>query len=123
MATNARIPTVAAEEVDLSTIRVVVIVPELTMKKSLFSKEPTKNCKVNVKPDTRSLEVTADIEEKGDKVIKYAYKANKLPGDIVPDNCKTEYKKGQVIVFLKKSEECSWAVQLSKSGLDQDPDA
>lgn len=44
---------VAAEEVDLTSIRVVVIVPELTMKKSLFSKEPTKNCQVNVKPNAR----------------------------------------------------------------------
>lgn len=38
----------------------------------------------------RTLEVTVDIEEKGGKVIKYAYKANKLPGDIDPDGCKTE---------------------------------
>ncbi|XP_011420572.2 uncharacterized protein [Magallana gigas] len=123
MATDTRIPTVAAEEVDLTSIRVVVIVPELTMKKSFFSKEPAKNCQVNVKPNARTLEVTVDIEEKGGKMIKYAYKANKLPGDIDPDGCKTEYKKGQVIIFLKKKEETSWAVPLSKNGLDQDPDA
>ena len=48
----------------------------------------------------RSLEVTADIEEKGGKVIKYAYKANKLPGDIVPDNCKTEVRIIPVHVYL-----------------------
>jgi hypothetical protein len=36
------------------------------------------------------LEVTADIKEKDGKVIQYAYKANKLPGDIEKANCKTE---------------------------------
>ncbi|XP_062568181.1 uncharacterized protein LOC134230399 [Saccostrea cucullata] len=123
MATDTRIPTVAAEEIDLTTVRVVVIVPELTLKTKVFgAKEPSKNCKVEVKPETRSLQFTAEIEEKGGKVIKYEYKANKLPGDIEP-NCKPEFKKGQVILNLKKKEESSWAVQLSKNGLDQDPDA
>lgn len=37
----------------------------------------------------RSLQVSVDIKEKDGKVIKYAYKANKLPGDI-DTNCKTE---------------------------------
>lgn len=44
----------------------------------------------------RTLEVTVDIEEKGGKVIKYAYKANKLPGDIDPDGCKTEASTNRV---------------------------
>lgn len=44
----------------------------------------------------RTLEVTVDIEEKGGKVIKYAYKANKLPGDIDPDGCKTEASRHRV---------------------------
>ncbi|XP_048731215.1 uncharacterized protein LOC125648280 [Ostrea edulis] len=122
MATDTRIPTVAAEEIDLSTVRVVVIIPELTVKSPLFgAKEPSKNCTVEITPETRSLQVSVDIKEKDGKVIKYAYKANKLPGDI-DTNCKTEYKKGQVILILKKKEEYSWAVQLSKSGLDQEPD-
>lgn len=45
---------------------------------------------------SRTLEVTVDIEEKGGKVIKYAYKANKLPGDIDPDGCKTEASRHRV---------------------------
>lgn len=45
---------------------------------------------------SRTLEVTVDIEEKGGKMIKYAYKANKLPGDIDPDGCKTEASRHRV---------------------------
>lgn len=46
--------TVAAEEIDLSTVRVVVIIPELTVKSPLFgAKEPSKNCTVEITPETR----------------------------------------------------------------------
>jgi hypothetical protein len=54
--------TVAAEEIDLSTVRVVVIVPELTVKSPLFgSKEPTKNCTVKIELEERYIAALTSI--------------------------------------------------------------
>ena len=113
---------VTAEEIDLTTIRSVVLIPDLEVSLKLFgAAKPKKNVTVTTKFETNSLEVTA-VVTKNEKENKFRYSVKKLPGDIVPEKCKTEYKRGQVILNLHKAEESSWAVQLSKRGLEQAED-
>ncbi|VDI28305.1 Hypothetical predicted protein [Mytilus galloprovincialis] len=117
-----RIPTVTAEEIDLTTIRAVVIIPDLEVTSKVFgAAKPKKNATVVPKFENNSFEVTAVVKKK-EKENKFRYTVKKLPGDIVPEKCKTEYKKEQVILLLHKAEESSWAVQLSKRGLEQAED-
>ncbi|OWF52399.1 uncharacterized protein LOC110447869 [Mizuhopecten yessoensis] len=122
---QTRTPTVVAKDKDLSTAEVQVLIPGLQVKKTMLlvgSKKPKEDvCTVDVKLEESSLEVTADIKDKKGKVTKYRYKANKLPSIIDKEACSVSYEKEKVIISLKKQEEYSWDVALSKSGLDQDP--
>ncbi|XP_033752543.1 uncharacterized protein LOC117336205 [Pecten maximus] len=120
-------PTVAAKDKDLSNAEVQVLIPGLQVKKSMMfmgSKKLKEDvCTVNVKLEESSLELTAEVKDKKGKVTKFKYKANKLPSLIDKDASSVSYDKEKVIITLKKQEEYSWDVALSKSGLDQDPDA
>lgn len=112
----------AEESADLTKVIVKLVIPNLTMQKSLFGHPKPKPgvSDVDVKFDTQSLEVTAAVTFKGN-TTKYHYKVNKLPGVIHPDKCTIEYKKEQIILTLIKQEVSTWAVMLSKNGLEQAP--
>ncbi|XP_041365912.1 uncharacterized protein LOC121380937 [Gigantopelta aegis] len=115
-----RLPNaVTSEELDLSTVRVCLVVNGLQTK--LLSGKP-KNAEVQVNFQERSFDVTAKVTVDKKKVIKYRKVVKKLPGEIDKSKCVVKYKKDQIILDLKKTEEYSWAVQLSSSGLDQSPD-
>ncbi|KAJ8298825.1 hypothetical protein KUTeg_022885 [Tegillarca granosa] len=119
------IPTATTEETDLNFIRTTIIIPGLQTKKELLlvgTQKPDKNADIKTDFQCRSFEVTAEIKNKKGVVKKYRYKIKKLPGEIVPEKCKVEFKKELIICHLAKKEEESWAVQLSKSGLEQDMD-
>ncbi|XP_060080865.1 uncharacterized protein LOC132560223 [Ylistrum balloti] len=120
-------PTVVAKDKELSTAEVQVLIPGLKVQKSMLflgSKKPKEDvCTIDVKLEESSLELTADIKDKKGKVTKYKYKANKLPSLVDTDASSVSYDKEKVIITLKKKEEYSWDVALSKSGLDQDPDS
>ncbi|KAK6173545.1 hypothetical protein SNE40_016976 [Patella caerulea] len=111
-----------ASEVDLSTVRVVLVTNGLQVTSGIFKKTKPKNGSVNVEFGERSFTMTAEIRDKKGIPTNYVQKIKKLPGEIDKDACSCEYKKDQVIIILKKKEEISWAVQLSTSGLEQQED-
>ncbi|KAL5007509.1 hypothetical protein ScPMuIL_007338 [Solemya velum] len=116
---------VTSEEMNLSTIRVVLIIPGIQVKKRyrfLGPSVPSKETDVSITFGTQSLQVSADVTNKRGAVTKFKYNVKKLPGEILKDKCKTEYKKDQIVLTLVKAEELSWAVQLSRSGLEQEVD-
>ncbi|XP_067654802.1 uncharacterized protein [Haliotis asinina] len=112
---EARLPNaVTSEELDLKTVRVVLVVEGLEV-------EPPgdiKNADVNVDFKETSFCVQAEVHRKKG-VVKYKQVIKKLPGEIDREKCTYKFKKDQIILDLKKKEECSWAVQLSTSGLEQ----
>ncbi|KAK3103644.1 hypothetical protein FSP39_020714 [Pinctada imbricata] len=113
---------VTAYDKSLECVTVTAVIPGLGVKSSLFGSKTLDNrSKVDVKLESRSLEICAEITDKKGKVTKYRYKANKLPGTIDVASCEEKYKKDQVILSLKKDDQISWEVQLSSKGLDQDP--
>ncbi|KAK3602105.1 hypothetical protein CHS0354_030454 [Potamilus streckersoni] len=126
MAEDIRGPhAVTSEEIDVDTVRVVLIIPGLEVEKRfLGSAHPKKGTVVDVQFGDSTLEVKADVKDKKGQVIKYEFKVCQLPGLINKDKCKTEYKKEQIILTLVKNEDFrnSWAVVLSKNGLEQAAD-
>jgi len=101
---------------------IICVIPELKTNKRLsggkFVDKPTGG-KLNCKFSERSLEFDIECTSKQKKQIKYEYIVKKLPGDIVPEDCKTKVKEGKVILQLKKVETRSWQREISANGIDQ----
>lgn len=119
------IPTATTAEPDLKFVRTSIIIPGLQTKKEMLlvgTQKPDKNANVKTDFQSRSFEVSAEVKDKKGVVKKYRYKVKKLPGEIEPEKCKVEFKKELVICHLAKKVEESWAVQLNKSGLEQEMD-
>ncbi|KAH3876946.1 uncharacterized protein LOC127870176 [Dreissena polymorpha] len=110
-------------EDDMATVTVKLEIPNFTVKKKFMGKAVPKpgESQADVNFKSMGFEFQASITKKG-VTTKYHYKVNKLPGEIDIDNCQTKYKEGLVTLILAKKEESSWAVMLSKNGLDQAPD-
>lgn len=118
-----RIPKATVQEIDMKTVQADIRVPGLQVKWKIPGIGTAKlkdNCTVQSTFDNNSLEVIA-IVKKNDIENKFKYAIKKLPGEIIPDKCSTEYKDDQITLTLHKAEQSSWEIQL-KRGLEQATD-
>lgn len=115
------IPEDLTEEINLKTVEVYISIPGLEVKwkiPGIGTAELKKHCTVQPKFDKNCLEVIAVVRNDDGKEKKYKYNVQRLPGEIIPQECTTKYKDGQITLILKKKESASWEVQLKK-GLEQ----
>lgn len=108
------------ESKNVKTVVVHINIPGLKVKQSpplIGAVKLTENCTVNDDPFKKdSVQVIATVEKDG-KNIRYKYELLKLPGEIIPQECKIEYKDGMIILTLMKAKpDTSWEVEI-KSGL------
>ncbi|KAK6167959.1 hypothetical protein SNE40_021877 [Patella caerulea] len=114
---------VESHEEDLLTVTVTLHIKDLKVRSVHAFKKDVKepeNATVEHSFKERGFQVTCDVQNKDKTVTKYKQVIRRLPGLIDPDNCDIKYEKEKIILILRKKEECSWEVQLSKNMLEQE---
>lgn len=119
---DAAIPGPLGVKIDDTEYRVHVALAIPGVKKpGIFGTH--KNTRVDAKFSDQSMRVLVEIEAGKSKKSKaaagkYLYTVKKLPDRIVPDQCRFEIQKNQVIVHLLKAKIGSWQRVLDQQGLE-----
>ncbi|XP_076115518.1 uncharacterized protein LOC143083168 [Mytilus galloprovincialis] len=115
------IPDAITEEISSKIVETYISIPGLEVKwkiPGIGTAELKNNCSVTPTFNTESLEVVAVVKKDNGVEHKYKYTVQKLPGEIIPSECSTKFKDGQITIVLKKANQSSWEVLLQR-GLEQ----